>query len=89
MAAQWEHKNSQIQKIKALEAKVIGVNKETLYSRPKFVGKYRLDFLLLSDRTNKTIKAYCPYGGKGILDFGMTKKKTHILDNSEKNDQDM
>jgi peroxiredoxin len=57
--------------------------KETLDSDPKFMSKYHLDFLLLADCKNKTIKAYESYGDKGIFDFGMLKK-TYMLDKYRK-----
>ena len=80
-----EGQNSQVQKnkIKALRAEMIGVNKEIADPNPKFIGEYNFDFLLLSDHTIKTIKAYDAYGNKGIFDFS-TSKKTYILDKDRK-----
>ena len=65
--------------IKKLGAEVVGISKDGLESHGKFKDKYSLNFLLLSDPDNKTIKAYDAYGDKGIFGWG-TLRKTYVID---------
>lgn len=65
------------------KAKVIGISKDPLESHNKFAGKYKLNFLLLSDPDSKVIKAYGAYGYRGAFGYG-TLRKTYIIDKSGK-----
>ncbi len=68
-----------ISKIKKLGAEVVGISNDGLESHDKFIEKYKLNFLLLSDPESKTIKAYDSYGNRGAL-FGFgTLRKTFII----------
>jgi peroxiredoxin Q/BCP len=58
---------------------VVGVSKDDIKSHGKFCGKYGINFLLLSDPTLDTIKAYESYGDRGIFGMG-TLRKTYIID---------
>ena len=61
----------------------MGISKDGLDSHHKFIDKYHLNFLLLSDPESRMIKAYGAYGDKGIFGFG-TLRKTFILDKNGK-----
>lgn len=46
---------------------VIGVSKDSVKSHKKFVEKYKLNFLILSDEELSMIKAYDAYGKKKFM----------------------
>lgn len=64
-----------IEAIRALNAEIYGVSKDTVESHKKFVEKYKLNFPILADFDGKVIQAF---GVKGIL--GMAKRHTFIID---------
>ena len=61
---------------------IIGVSKDSLDSHVKFISKYDLPFILLSDPTLEVIKAYKVYGEKKL--YGKTYmgviRTTYIID---------
>lgn len=68
-----------ISMIRKKGAEVVGISKDSLDSHAKFRGKYKLNFLLLSDPESKAIKAYGAYGSRGIFGVG-TLRKTFVID---------
>ena len=70
--------NKKLEEIRKLNAEVIGVSKDDLKSHGKFMDKYGLKFLLLSDTDSKTIKDYGAYGDRGIFGMG-TLRNTYII----------
>ena len=70
-------------KIKRLGAEVVGISRDDYDSHCDFRDKYALKVLLLSDPSNKTIKAYGAYGDKGVFGKG-TIRKTFIINGSGK-----
>lgn len=62
-------------KLKALDAVVVGVSKDTVASHCKFRDKHELNFALLSDPGGKMIEAYGAWGEKSL--YG--KKSMGIL----------
>ncbi len=69
--------------IKKAGAEVVGISKDGYESHCDFRDKYMLKVLLLSDPSNKTIKAYDAYGNRGIFGMG-TLRKTCIIDEKGK-----
>ncbi len=63
-------------------AVIIGVSKDSVASHKKFVEKYHLNFLLLSDPEKKVLKAYKAWGMKKFLGrtFEGTLRKTYLID---------
>jgi thioredoxin-dependent peroxiredoxin len=70
--------NARMGEIRANDAVVVGVSSDDLESHDKFISKYDLDFLLLSDPKNETIKEYDSYGNKGAFGWG-TIRNTFII----------
>ncbi len=68
-----------IDEIKKRGAEVVGVSKDSFDSHARFRGKYKLNFLLLSDPDSNVIKAYGAYGSRGIFGMG-TLRKTFVID---------
>ncbi len=65
-----------------LDVVVIGVSKDSIASHKKFVEKYNLPFILLSDPSKEIILAYDVYNEKklyGKLMMGVTRA-TYIID---------
>jgi peroxiredoxin Q/BCP len=71
--------NSRIDEIIGLGATVVGVSSDDFESHCKFVSKYGLRFLLLSDTSKEMIKSYDAYVNKGVFGWG-TARKTYIMD---------
>ena len=71
--------NSKTKELASLGASVVGVSKDGYESHCKFVQKYGLKFLLLSDASGETIKKYDAYGNRGVFGPG-TLRKTYIID---------
>ncbi len=71
--------NKSLQDIRKLNAEVVGVSNDDLKSHDKFKSKLDLEFALLSDTSNKTIKDYDSYGNRGIFGVG-TIRNTVIID---------
>jgi len=71
--------SSRIDDIRAQGAEVLGISKDDFDSHCKFVSKYGLKFLILSDPTSNCIKEYGAYGNRGIFGQG-TLRKTFIID---------
>lgn len=69
--------------IKKLGAEVAGVSADDMVSHDRFISKYGINFLLLSDPEKKMIKAYGAYGNKGIFGMGIIRK-TYIIDKDGK-----
>lgn len=53
-----------VQKLKRRDAVVLGVSRDSLDSHEKFIGKYRLNFPLLSDPDAKVHEKYGAWGEK-------------------------
>ncbi len=70
--------NERIGEIRKMGAEVVGVSNDDLKSHGKFKDKLNLGFLLLSDVSNSTIKAYDSYGNRGIFGIG-TLRNTVII----------
>lgn len=66
--------NARMGEIKLENAEVVGVSADDLESHGRFISKYDLGFLLLSDPGKKTIKEYGSYGNKGIFGMGIIRK---------------
>jgi len=67
-----------MQDLTAKNVVVIGISADTRESHQKFISKYDLNFILLSDETFDTIKKYKAWGTKSYLG----KKYTGILRNT-------
>ncbi len=68
-------------KLKKLNAVVLGISKDSLESHDKFIGDFKLPFVLLSDPDTKVMQAYGAYGEKmhyGKLIVGTTRTTTII-----------
>jgi peroxiredoxin Q/BCP len=63
---------------RAIGAEVVGISKDSFESHCSFRDKYNLEFLLLSDPTNSTIKAYGAYGDREIFGMG-TLRNTYLI----------
>lgn len=64
-----------------LDAVVLGVSKDPLASHEKFIGKFKLPFVLLSDPDTKVMQKYGAYGEKmhyGKWIVGTTRTTTII-----------
>ncbi len=70
--------NKRFDEIRKLNAEVIGISKDDYKSHEKFINKYELKFLLLSDTESKTIKNYGAYGDRGIFGVG-TLRNTYLI----------
>ena len=70
--------NERIAEIRTIGAEVVGVSNDDLKSHGKFKDKLDLGFLLLSDVSNSTIKAYDSYGDRGIFGVG-TLRNTVVI----------
>ncbi len=64
--------------LRKLGATVVGVSKDDIALHKKFRQKCKIKFMLLSDPTSKTIKAYGAYGDRGIFGMG-TLRNTYII----------
>lgn len=62
----------------SLGVEVVGVSKDSFESHCSFRDKYGLEFLLLSDPSSTTIKAYGAYGENGIFGMG-TLRNTYLI----------
>ena len=72
------------EEVKALNAVIIGVSKDGAASHKRFIEKYDLPFLLLSDESLSVIKEYEAWGEKklyGKTTYG-TIRTTYIIDES-------
>jgi len=58
--------NEALRKIKARDAVVIGVSKDSIASHCKFADKYKLKFPLLSDPDGKMLEKYDAWGEKNM-----------------------
>jgi len=66
--------NARMDEIRQADAEVVGVSADDTESHGRFVSKYDLGFLLLSDPDKKTIKKYDAYGNRGIFGMGIIRK---------------
>jgi peroxiredoxin Q/BCP len=57
-------------KLKKLKAVVLGVSKDSLTSHDKFIGDFKLPFVLLSDPTAQMMREYGAFGEK--VQYGKT-----------------
>ncbi len=69
-----QHKNE----FEKLNAAIVGVSKDGFESHCNFIDKYDLTFLLLSDPSSQTIKAYGSFGERGIFGPG-TLRNTYVI----------
>lgn len=58
--------NKALRKIKARDAVVVGVSKDSIESHCKFADKYKLKFPLLSDPDGKMLEKYDAWGEKNL-----------------------
>jgi peroxiredoxin Q/BCP len=58
--------NKALRKIKARDAVVVGVSKDSIASHCKFADKYKLKFPLLSDPDGKMLEKYDAWGEKNM-----------------------
>ena len=58
--------NKALRKLKARDAVVVGVSKDSIESHCKFADKYDLDFPLLSDPDGKMLEKYGAWGEKNM-----------------------
>lgn len=75
--------NARMGELIVANAAVVGVSADDLESHGKFISKYNLGFLLLSDPEMKTIRDYDAYGNKGIFGKGIIRK-TFIIGSDSK-----
>lgn len=68
-----------LSKITEKGAVIVGVNPDSIDSHKKFLQKFNLNFILLSDPSKTMIEQY---GAKGIM--GITKRITYIIDEQGK-----
>lgn len=68
-----------LQKITEKGAVIVGVNPDSIDSHKKFLQKFNLNFILLSDPSKKMIEQY---GAKGVM--GLTKRITYVVDETGK-----
>ena len=74
--------NKALRKIKARDAVVIGVSKDSIESHCKFADKYKLKFPLLSDPDGKMLEKYGAWGEKnmyGKKSMGI-QRSTFVID---------
>ncbi|MBE6900041.1 MAG: thioredoxin-dependent thiol peroxidase [Ruminococcaceae bacterium] len=70
------------EEFKNIDAAVIGISKDSVFSHVKFAEKYNLPFILLSDPEHKVIEAFGAWGEKknyGKTYFG-TVRSTFVID---------
>lgn len=60
--------------LQELDAEVVGISADDSASHGKFIGKYHLNFSLLSDPEKKAIKAYGAWGKKMFGKEGILRK---------------
>lgn len=68
-------------KFEKLDAVVLGISRDSLESHDKFIGKFKLPFVLLSDPQAKVMAKYGAYGEKmhyGKLITGVIRSTTVI-----------
>ncbi len=70
--------NSSMGEIRKAGAVVVGISADDADSHKKFISKYGLGFLLLSDPERKTIREYDSYGNRGIFGWG-TLRNTFVI----------
>lgn len=70
--------NKRLGELKRLKAEVVGVSNDSIEKHGKFATKCDLKFLLLSDESNKTMKAYGAYGSRGVFGIG-TLRNTYVI----------
>lgn len=65
---------------------VIGISKDSVKSHKKFVEKYKLPFILLSDESTEVIKAYQAWGKKKFMgrEYEGTLRISYIIDEKGK-----
>jgi len=68
-----------LSKITEKGAVIVGVNPDSINSHKKFLQKFNLNFILLSDPSKTMIEQY---GAKGFM--GLTKRITYIIDEQGK-----
>jgi peroxiredoxin Q/BCP len=72
--------------IRALGAQVVGISADPPASHGRFIDKYGLDFLLLSDPDNEVTRAYGVYKKKSLYgrEFMGIERTTFIVDQAGK-----
>lgn len=70
--------SKRIEKLKELNATVLGVSRDDTNLHKRFKSACKIKFMLLSDPTNKVHKAYGAYGDRGIFGKG-TLRNTYII----------
>lgn len=70
--------NKHKKEFESLDSVIVGVSKDGFESHCNFVEKYDLAFILLSDPSGDTIKAYGSFGDRGIFGQG-TLRNTYII----------
>ena len=70
--------SSQKDEFAGLDIDVVGVSSDDYNSHCRFVQKYGLNLLLLSDPGSEAIKSYEAYANRGIFGWG-TVRKTFVL----------
>ncbi len=71
--------SAQKKEIGQLGAVVVGVSADDFDSHCKFIEKYNINFLLLSDTSHKMIESYDAWGNKGVFGWGVFRK-TYVID---------
>lgn len=63
------------ERIKQLDAEVLGISVDTVESHKKFADEYKIPYPLLSDRGKNVCKQYA-----GLNIYGLGKRTTYIID---------
>lgn len=66
--------NARMADLRKEGAEVVGVSADDMDSHNRFISKYGLGFLLLSDPGKDMIKRYDAYGSRGIFGIGIIRK---------------
>jgi len=73
-------------KFKKSKLNVLGISKDTPESHTKFIKKYKLPFVLLSDVNKKVMKVYGAWGKKQMMgrSYMGTKRISYLIDKTGK-----
>ena len=67
------------EEFKNIDAAVIGISKDSVFSHVKFAEKYNLPFILLSDPEHKVIEAFGAWGKRKITEKHISERSVQLL----------